>query len=70
MILEDDHRYFPPYDAVVVARTDLDKRCKGATAALESLRGTIDDATMRRLNYDVDGRKRDVEEVVKELLAR
>ena len=68
VILEDDRRYFPPYDAVVVSRNDIDQRCKGATAALESLRGTIDDATMRRLNYEVDGKKRDVGEVVRGLL--
>ncbi len=65
IILEDDRRYFPPYDAVVVSRTDLDERCKGASAAIESLRGRLDDATMRRLNYEVDGRKRDVAEVVR-----
>lgn len=65
VVLDDDRRYFPPYDAVVVSRNDLDERCKGATAALESLHGTIDDASMRRLNYEVDGRKRDVAEVVR-----
>jgi glycine betaine/choline ABC-type transport system substrate-binding protein len=65
VILEDDRRYFPPYDAVVVSRTDIDERCKGATAAIESLRGRIDDAAMRRLNYEVDGRKRDVGDVVR-----
>jgi glycine betaine/choline ABC-type transport system substrate-binding protein len=67
VVLEDDRHYFPPYDAVVVRRRDLDPRCKGASAALESLRGRIDDATMRRLNYEVDGRKRDVAAVVREL---
>ena len=67
VVLEDDRHYFPPYDAVVVRRRDLDPRCKGASAALESLRARIDDATMRRLNYEVDGRKRDVAEVVREL---
>jgi glycine betaine/choline ABC-type transport system substrate-binding protein len=65
VILEDDRQYFPPYDAVVVSRTDLDERCQGATAAIESLRNTIDDAAMRRLNYEVDGKKRDVGEVVR-----
>ena len=65
VVLDDDRRYFPPYDAVVVSRNDLDERCKGAAAALESLRGTIDDAAMRHLNYEVDGRKRDVAEVVR-----
>ena len=66
VILEDDRRYFPAYDAVVVRRNDLDARCTGANAALESLRNTIDDATMRRLNYEVDGKKREVAEVVRE----
>jgi len=68
VILEDDRRYFPQYDAVVVTRTDLDQRCQGATAALDSLRNTIDDAKMRRLNYEVDGKKREVAEVVREAL--
>ena len=68
VILADDRHYLPPYDAVVVHRADLDERCEGASAALESLRNTIDDATMRRLNYEVDGRKRDVGEVVREHL--
>ena len=63
--LDDDRHYFPPYDAAVVYRNDLDPKCR---AALESLAGTIDDATMRRLNYEVDGRKRRVEEVVREFL--
>lgn len=69
-ILADDRHYFPPYDAVVVSRTDLDARCKGAGAALESLRGTIDDATMRRWNYEVDGKKRDVADVVRSYVLR
>jgi osmoprotectant transport system substrate-binding protein len=70
VILDDDRHYFPPYDAVVVQRTDLDERCKGASAALESLRGTIDDAAMRKLNYEVDGKKRDAGAVVREWLAK
>jgi glycine betaine/choline ABC-type transport system substrate-binding protein len=68
LILEDDRHYFPPYDAVVVRRRDLDQRCRGASAALESLRNTIDDDAMRRLNYEVDGKKREVGEVVRKTL--
>jgi glycine betaine/choline ABC-type transport system substrate-binding protein len=68
--LDDDLRYFPPYDAAVVARNDIDKKCGGASQALASLAHTIDDATMRRLNYEVDGKKRDVAEVVREFLRR
>jgi len=65
VVLEDDRRYFPPYDAVVVMRNDIPTPCR---AALESLKGTIDDAAMRRLNYEVDGKKRDVAAVVRELV--
>jgi glycine betaine/choline ABC-type transport system substrate-binding protein len=68
--LADDLHYFPPYDAAVVARSDIDGKCKGAAGALASLANSIDDATMRRLNYEVDGKKRDVAEVVREFLQR
>jgi len=62
VILEDDRHYFPPYDAAIVTRNDLDPRCQ---SALDALANTIDDAAMRRLNYEVDGRKRDVADVVR-----
>lgn len=68
VVLEDDQHFFPRYDAVAVHRADLDARCRGAAAAIESLRNTIDDATMRRLNYELDGKKRAVADVVREFL--
>ncbi|HVT45898.1 MAG TPA: glycine betaine ABC transporter substrate-binding protein [Thermoanaerobaculia bacterium] len=68
-ILRDDRGYFPPYDAAIVSRADLDRKCEAAPAALSALGGTIDDATMRRLNFEVDGAKRDVREVAREFLA-
>jgi osmoprotectant transport system permease protein len=64
-VLEDDRHYFPFYDAAVLRRTNMDPRC---SAALDSLANTIDDATMRSLNFEVDGRHRAVEEVVREFL--
>ncbi len=64
-VLDDDRHYFPPYDAAVVYRNALDPKCR---AALDSLGGILDDATMRRLNYEVDGLKRDAREVVREFL--
>lgn len=68
VVLEDDRRYFPPYDAAVVYRRAIDEKCRGASRALESLGDTIDDATMRRLNLEVDGKKRDVKDVVSNFL--
>jgi osmoprotectant transport system substrate-binding protein len=68
--LNDDRHYFPRYDAAIVYRNDLDTKCRGASKALESLRGRFDDAAMRRLNFEVDGRKRDVAAVVHDALGR
>lgn len=69
VVLEDDRRYFPPYDAAVVSVRDIDRKCAGASKALEALANTIDDATMRRLNFEVDGKKRDAAGVIREFLA-
>jgi glycine betaine/choline ABC-type transport system substrate-binding protein len=66
VVLDDDKHYFPPYDAAVVYRNDIDPKCR---AALDSLAGILDDATMRRLNFEVDGRKRPVAEVVREFVS-
>jgi glycine betaine/choline ABC-type transport system substrate-binding protein len=66
--LTDDRHYFPRYDAAVVSRDDINAKCKGASAALDSLRNTIDDAAMRRLNFEVDGKKRPPADVVREFL--
>jgi glycine betaine/choline ABC-type transport system substrate-binding protein len=67
--LDDDRHYFPRYDAAVVSRNDIDRKCGGASHALESLHGLLDDAAMRRLNFEVDGKKRDVAEVAREALS-
>ena len=68
--LDDDRHFFPRYDAAVVYRKDIDRKCRGASRALETLSRKLDDATMRRLNYEVDGKKRDVADVVREYLGR
>ncbi len=53
--LEDDRRYFPPYQAVFIARSDAEETL--ATVFAE-LAGKITTADMQRLNYEVDGNKR------------
>jgi osmoprotectant transport system substrate-binding protein len=64
--LEDDRRYFPPYEAVpLVRRAMLDKHPE-AGAALGQLTGKISGDEMRRMNYAVDGGHRDPAEVVRE----
>ena len=67
-VLEDDKQYFPPYEAVPIVRQQTLAQHPEIRAALEALAGKISDAEMRQLNYEVDGHKRDVKEVVREFL--
>ena len=64
--LEDDRRYFPPYEAVFLTRRDALARAPAARRALAQLAGAISTDEMRRLNYEVDGKKRSIAEVVRE----
>lgn len=68
IILEDDRRYFPPYQSVPLARLATLQRFPGLADALNRLAGRIDAATMRRLNFEVDGRGRRADEVAREFL--
>jgi osmoprotectant transport system permease protein len=67
--LEDSRRYFPPYDAVPVARTASLLRFPALGAALARLAGRISDADMRAMNAAVDVQRRDVAETVRAFLA-
>lgn len=67
-VLEDDHHYFPPYDAVPVVREDTLKRFPELRPALRALGGKLSAEEMRRLNYAVDGEHQDVNEVIAEFL--
>ena len=67
-VLEDDKRYFPPYEAVPVVREQTLVEHPEIRQALEGLAGKISDGEMRQLNYQVDGKKRDVKELVAEFL--
>lgn len=67
-VLRDDRGYFPPYDAAILARRDTLQAHPGLEAALLELSGTISEPNMRRMNYEVDGRRRSVKEVAREFL--
>ncbi len=67
-VLEDDRHYFPPYEAVPVVRRQSLERHPEMRSALHALAGQISEAEMRRLNYAVDGERRDVPQVVREFL--
>lgn len=67
--LEDDRHYFPPYEAAPVVRLQTLDRYPQLTDAISSLAGKITNEQMRKLNYAVDGEKRDVKQVVREFLS-
>lgn len=68
VVLEDDRRYFPPYQAVPLVSSRAMEKYPSLRSALETLSGQVDAATMRRLNAEVDLKKRDPREVAREFL--
>lgn len=68
-LLEDDRGFFPPYEAAPVVREDALARVPGLGAALELLAGRLDEARMRRLNYEVDELKRSPRSVARAFLS-
>lgn len=67
-ILKDDRHYFPPYECAVVVREDTLRRNPQLKEALTELSGRLSDATIRKLNYQVDGEHRPVPEVARSFL--
>ena len=68
--LADDRHYFPPYEAVYLVRQDSLTRVPALQEILSKLANGISTDEMRRLNYEIDGNKRDPKEVVKEWIAK
>src|SRR5437868_6746505 len=64
--LEDDRRYFPPYEAVYLARRTALTRTPALPTVLQQLGNALSTDEMRHLNYEVDGRHRAVADVVRE----
>lgn len=64
--LEDDRKFFPPYEAVVFCRKEALDLFPAARVVLENLGGKISTDEMRRMNYEIDGHKRAAAEVVSE----
>lgn len=69
VVLEDDRHYFPPYDAVPIVRRETLARHPEVATALQRLSGHVSAEDMRRMNYSVDGEKKDAAAVVKDFLA-
>ena len=77
--LEDDKHYFPPYEAVFVIRRGVNasgsapgnsRPVDPLVVVMGKLAGAISTDEMRKLNYEVDGAKRDKKIVVHEWLLK
>ncbi len=68
VILEDDKRYFPPYEAVPIVREDTLEKHPEVRSAIAELAGKLSSAEMQKMNYAVDGEHRDTAEVAREFL--
>ncbi len=66
--LLDDRRFFPPYHAAPVIRGQILRAHPEIQQVLGQLSGLLDNTTMRRLNYEVDAKKRTPQEVAREFL--
>jgi osmoprotectant transport system permease protein len=66
--LEDDRRFFPPYDAVLLYRADTPTRFPKEMQLLKVLEGRIDAATMVKLNARAEIDKVSFSDVAREYL--
>jgi glycine betaine/choline ABC-type transport system substrate-binding protein len=76
--LEDDKHYFPPYEAIFIIRRGVPDPRPDVSGSLvhplvvvtSKLDGAISTDEMRKLNYEVDGARRDPKVVVREWLLK
>ena len=64
--LEDDKKYFPPYQAMFVARQSALENNPAMQEVFKQLDGAIKTEEMQKLNYEVDGKKRQPKDVAEE----
>lgn len=69
VVLADDRRFFPPYEAAAIVSPRLQRDDPGAIAAITELSGRIDIETMRKLNSRVEVAHEPVETVAASALA-
>jgi len=67
-VLKDDRRYFPPYECALVVREEAERQFPALRPALMELSGRVTSETMRRLNYELDGRHRPAREIARNFL--
>ncbi|MEQ8539300.1 MAG: glycine betaine ABC transporter substrate-binding protein [Coleofasciculus sp. D1-CHI-01] len=68
VVLEDNQNFFPPYQVAPVVRQETLDKHPEIRDALNQLAPKLTNETMRRLNYEVSGKKREPAEVAREFL--
>jgi len=68
VVLEDDRRFFPPYDVAPIVRGERLRASPAIREALEPLAFRIDDARMRGLNHAVQVEHRPAREIARAYL--
>lgn len=68
VVLEDDRRYFPPYEAAVLVRQDVATRFPSVQSCLKQLANRLDAAGMRLANEGVEAGRSSVAEAARERL--
>ncbi len=66
--LDDDRRYFPPYQAVPLVRAETLRRYPALRDVLSLLAGQIDADAMRQMNREVDQERKSPEDVARRFL--
>ena len=67
-VLEDDKKYFPPYQAVPIFNQATLQKYPEVRDAIAKLSGLISNEEMQKMNYQVDNQSRPAEIVVREWL--
>ena len=70
VVLEDDRDFFPPYHAAVLIRQDIADKYPQLVTVLNRLPGTLNDDSMRELNYRVDVEQESPESVARDFLKK
>ncbi|MFM8005514.1 MAG: glycine betaine ABC transporter substrate-binding protein, partial [Dolichospermum sp.] len=68
VILKDDKKYFPPYEAVPVFNEEILQKYPELRDTINQLGGKISTTEIQKMNYQVDNQSQPVEKVVSEWL--
>ncbi|YAF95494.1 MAG: glycine betaine ABC transporter substrate-binding protein [Nodularia sp. CChRGM 3473] len=66
VVLQDDKKYFPPYEAAPIVRQETLNKYPQLRNAINQITGKITADEMRQLNYLVEGELQDIKDVVRE----